>query len=139
MLACSVASIVSNSLRPHGLWPARLLCPWDRLGKNTGVGGHALLQEVLLTQGSCYVMSPALVGEFFTTNSGKPLILLISPKEPSLDSVDVGLMGRVSLPPVATEQSGERLEVPVIRGGSGEECRGVPSCVWCRHCAREGQ
>ena len=25
----SVASVVSNSLRPHGLQPTRLLCPWD--------------------------------------------------------------------------------------------------------------
>ena len=22
-------SVMSNSLRPHGLWPTRLLCPWD--------------------------------------------------------------------------------------------------------------
>ena len=35
---------MSDSLRPHGLWLARLLCPWDSLGKNTGVGGHFLLQ-----------------------------------------------------------------------------------------------
>ena len=32
--------------------PARLLCPWDSLGKNTGVGCHALLQGIFLTQGS---------------------------------------------------------------------------------------
>ena len=25
---CSVASVVSDSLRPHGRQPARLLCPW---------------------------------------------------------------------------------------------------------------
>ena len=31
-------SVVSDSVRPHGLWPARILCPWDTLGKNTGVG-----------------------------------------------------------------------------------------------------
>ena len=31
---------MSNSLRPHGLQPARLLCPWDSPGKNTGVGCH---------------------------------------------------------------------------------------------------
>ena len=31
-------------MQPHGLWPARLLCPWDSAGKNTGVGGHFLLQ-----------------------------------------------------------------------------------------------
>ena len=24
-------------LQPHGLWPARLLCPWSSPGKNTGV------------------------------------------------------------------------------------------------------
>ena len=36
------------------LWtqPARLLCPRDSPGKNTGVGCHALLQGTLLTQGS---------------------------------------------------------------------------------------
>ena len=28
-----------------GLWPTRLLCPWDSPGQNTGVGCHALLQE----------------------------------------------------------------------------------------------
>ena len=31
-------SVVSNSLQPHGLWPARLLCPWNSPGKNTRVG-----------------------------------------------------------------------------------------------------
>ena len=30
-------SVVSNSSWPHGLQPARLLCPWDSPGKNTGV------------------------------------------------------------------------------------------------------
>ena len=31
---------------------ARLLCPWDSPGKNTGVGCHFLLQEIFQTQGS---------------------------------------------------------------------------------------
>ena len=35
-----------------GLQPARLPCPWDSPGKNTGVGCHALLQGIFLTQGS---------------------------------------------------------------------------------------
>ena len=30
---------------------ARLLCPWDSPGKNTGVGCHALLQGIFPTQG----------------------------------------------------------------------------------------
>ena len=31
--------------------PAMLLCPWNSPGKNTGVGCHALLQGIFLTQG----------------------------------------------------------------------------------------
>ena len=31
---------------PLGLWPVRLLCPWNVPGKNTGVGCHFLLQGV---------------------------------------------------------------------------------------------
>ena len=45
-------TIVSNSLQSHGLQPARILCPWDSPGKNSGVGCHALLQGIFLTQGS---------------------------------------------------------------------------------------
>ena len=44
-------SVVSNSLWPHGLWPARLLCPWDFPGKNGAVDCHFLLQGIFLTQG----------------------------------------------------------------------------------------
>ena len=43
---------MSNSLWPRGLWPTRLLCPWDSPGKNAGVGYHSLLQGFFLTQGS---------------------------------------------------------------------------------------
>ena len=45
-------SVVSDSLRPHGLQPSSLLCPWDSPGKNTGVGCHALFQRIFPTQGS---------------------------------------------------------------------------------------
>ena len=41
-------SVVSDSLRPHGLQPTRLLCPWDFPGKSTGVGCHRLLQDLPL-------------------------------------------------------------------------------------------
>ena len=43
---------MSDSLRPHGLQPARLFCPWDFPGKNTGMGYHSLLQGIFRTQGS---------------------------------------------------------------------------------------
>ena len=48
---CVRHSVVSDSLRPHGLSPTRLLCPWDSPGKNNGVGCHALLQGTFPTQG----------------------------------------------------------------------------------------
>ena len=51
MHECYVASAVSDSLCPYELQPSRLLCLWDSLGKNTGVGGHVLLQGTFLTQG----------------------------------------------------------------------------------------
>ena len=41
---CEVASVVSNSVRPHRQQPTRLLHPWDSPSKNTGVGCHFLLQ-----------------------------------------------------------------------------------------------
>ena len=37
----------------RGLQPARLLCPWDSPGKDTGLGCHFLLQGIFLIQGSC--------------------------------------------------------------------------------------
>ena len=39
-------SVVSDSLRPHGLYS-----PWNSPGQNTGVGSHSLLQ-IFPTQGS---------------------------------------------------------------------------------------
>ena len=43
---------MSDSLRPSGLWPARLLCPWNFPGKNTGVGCHFLCLGIFPVQGS---------------------------------------------------------------------------------------
>ena len=50
---------MSDSLQPYGLLIARLLSPWDSSGKKTGVGCHALLQGIFLTQGSklCLLLS----------------------------------------------------------------------------------
>ena len=45
-------SVVSNSLQPHGLYPTRLLCPWDFPGNSPGEDFHFLLQGIFPTQGS---------------------------------------------------------------------------------------
>ena len=52
-------SVVSDSLSPRGLQPARLLCPWDSPGKNTGGGWYFLLQGI-------EPVSPTLAGRLFT-------------------------------------------------------------------------
>ena len=41
---CCIASVVSDSVRPHRRQPTRLPRPWDSPGKNTGMGCHFLLQ-----------------------------------------------------------------------------------------------
>ena len=59
---CEVASVVSDSVRPHRRQPTRLPCPWYSPGKNTGVGCRFLLQfmkvksESEVTQ-SCLTLS----------------------------------------------------------------------------------
>ena len=51
-------SVVSDSWWPHGLQPARLLCPQDFPGKNTGVGRHFLPQGIFPAQGSNLCLLP---------------------------------------------------------------------------------
>ena len=47
-----ICEVLSESLQPHGLKPARLLCPQDFPGKNTRVGCPFLLQGIFPTRGS---------------------------------------------------------------------------------------
>ena len=54
---CRVASVMCDSLHPYGLYSATLLSPWDSPGKNTGMGCHALLLGIFLTQG----LNPSLL------------------------------------------------------------------------------
>ena len=49
---CVSRSVVSDFLQPHGLQPARLICPWNSSGMNTGVDCHSLLQRIFPTQGT---------------------------------------------------------------------------------------
>ena len=76
--ACQVASVVSDSLWPCGLY-TRLLYPWYSPGKNTVVGCCFLLQGIFLTQR----WNPRLLcllhwqaGSLPLTSPGKPKIKL---------------------------------------------------------------
>ena len=70
-VVCAVSSVMSDSIQPNGLQPARLLCPWDSPGKNTGVSCHALLQGIFQTQGlnPHLLRLPVLASRFFTTST----------------------------------------------------------------------
>ena len=67
----AVTLVVADSLKHYGVWPTRLLCPWDSPGENTRVGCHALLQGIFPTQGlnSHLLCLPALAGGFFTNST----------------------------------------------------------------------
>ena len=52
LLSLFSCRITSDSLWPHELWPARLLCPRDSPDKNTGGGCYFLLQGNFPAQGS---------------------------------------------------------------------------------------
>ena len=68
-----VAAVVSDCVRPHGLYPARPFCLWDSPGKDTGVGCPALLWRVFPTQGSnlCLLGPPSVALE----PPGKPRLV----------------------------------------------------------------
>ena len=66
-LSCSPtypSSFLTDALQTPGLQPARLLCPWDSPGKNTG-SGLPLLSSGDLPDPGIEPVSPAL-GGFFT-------------------------------------------------------------------------
>ena len=79
MLSCSV---VPDSLWPRGVQPARLLCPWDSPGKNTGVGCHALLQGIFPTQGSNPGLPHCRRILYCLSHQGSPKLLVVCPYYP---------------------------------------------------------
>ena len=64
---CYVASVVSDSVRPHRRQPTRLLRPCDSPGKNTGVGCHFLLQYAYFPSSICILdINPYLYWNIFS-------------------------------------------------------------------------
>ena len=91
---------MSNSLRPHGLEPARLLRLCDSPGKNTGVGCRFLLQGIFPTQRS----NPCVLC-FLHWQSGS--LPLKPPRRPHRDLISVAFLGwtaRMNQGPVRIQQ-----------------------------------
>ena len=66
-------SVISDSLRTHGLQPTRLLRPWDFPGKNTGVGGQVLLQGAQETASVCLTVKTICPSSPFASAPGKQI------------------------------------------------------------------
>ena len=69
---CLGTSVMSDSLWPHGSWPARLLWPWDSPGKNTGVGCHFLLQWWSIKWVKCMKWSRSVVSPWTAAYPAPP-------------------------------------------------------------------
>ena len=64
------------------LTPAKLLCPWDFLGKSTGVGCHSLLQGIFLPQGSNLNLLHWQVDSLLLSYQGFLAIFWVIPEAP---------------------------------------------------------
>ena len=107
---CAVTSVVSDSLRGF----ARLLCPWDSPGKNTGVGCQCPPPGDLPTQGwKLHVLYlPTLVGSSLSlAPPGRPTEIVPGLKgsktESSLLAEDSQLEKEIEM----SQEPGETLEV----------------------------
>ena len=80
---------MSDSQRPHGLQPTRLLHPWDFPGKSTGVGCHCLLRILYIENPNNSIRKlPELISEFskvagYKINTQKSLAFLYTNSEKS--------------------------------------------------------
>ena len=62
--------VMSDSLKPCGLQPTRLLHPWDIPGKSTGVGCHCLLRD--------FMQRITKISQFNVSSTDNCLIFIIS-------------------------------------------------------------
>ena len=58
---CYIASVMSDSVRPHRWQPTRLPHPWDSPSKNTGVGCYFLLRWMKVKSESEVAQSCAIL------------------------------------------------------------------------------
>ena len=83
---CMVCPVVSDSLKPYGLQPTRLLSPRNSPGKNTGVGCYFLLQGLFPDSGSipCFLCLLHWQTDSSTLASPwKPQVASTNPKLPA--------------------------------------------------------
>ena len=129
LFSCSVAS---DSLRPYGLWPTRLLCPWDFPGKSTGAGCHFLQGSSQPRDWTCI---SCIAGGFFTTEPpGKPSLALFNIKVkkiwPNGKCMDWSCPQEVTFLPFPWDQFFSLLPQPGYMLTETSFCPGVGRMSW---------
>ena len=79
-----VAKLCQTFLEPHGLQPARLLCPQDFPGKDTEVGCHFLLQGVFPAQELNLHLLPWQVDSLPVSCQGSPMTSFTRKENPTV-------------------------------------------------------
>ena len=70
LCVCGSCSVISNSLRPHGLYSL-----WNSPGQNTGMGSRSLLQGIFPTEGSKPGLLHCRQFLYHLSHQGSPRIL----------------------------------------------------------------
>ena len=117
-------SVVSDSLRPHGLYS-----PWNSPGQNTGVGSLSLLQMIFPTQGSNLGLPHCRWILYQLSHKGSPRILewepIPSPVDLPTQELNQGLLNCRRIPyQLSYQGSPSRSETPLI------PLRGVGMMLW---------
>ena len=97
-------SVVSDSSRPHGVQPTRLLRPWDFPGKSTGVGCHCLVQ----------VQNRYIIIKFKKNGKGMLCIAFVTSPHPRLAAdlrVSISLHWSVFCPQVGAHLAAPQTDV----------------------------
>ena len=87
-------SVVSDSERPHGLQPTRLLHPWDFPGNSTGAECHCLLRTYMYEESLKNYLGKLSVGKLFAFK----LLLFTDHPVMSLTSLNKALFNPKSSP-----------------------------------------
>ena len=90
--------VMSNSLQPHRLQPARFLHPWDFPAKNTGVRCHFLSQGIFLLQELNLYLLQRQVDSLPLGHQGSPHIyVFISHKQAQLGLHNVSVRIKLTI------------------------------------------
>ena len=87
MVKVLIANLCPTLLQPYGLYPSRLLCPWNSPGKNTVVGSHFLLQGLFPTQGSNPCLLYLLHCRRILCHQGSPVVKTLPPNARGMSSL----------------------------------------------------